>query len=96
MEHQEQKKKGPDQNEWMLLLALSFCQCNPSLVTAGSPHPAAAQFCAVSRLAAAGWLALPQTQSASASAQLNGQLLPVFRIYPGASLMLEARSRAAV
>lgn len=59
-----------------------------------APHPAAAQFCAVSRLAAAGWLALPQTQSASA--QLNGQLLPVFRIYPGASLMLEARSRAAV
>jgi hypothetical protein len=41
------------------------------------------------------WLACP-APNPICICPTDGQLLPVFRIYPGASLMLEARSRAAV
>jgi hypothetical protein len=41
------------------------------------------------------WLACP-APNPICICPTDRQLLPVFRIYPGASLMLEARSRAAV
>lgn len=92
----ERKKKAVDQMGMVLcLLALSFCQCNASLVTAGSPDhsPSPILCCAVSRLAAAGWFALPPSAPICPPEML---LLPAFGIYPGASFLLRTGSRAAV